>query len=124
MLRQTLITLLNSRVNAALTAAGCVHAPANVQPAVRPEFGDYQANGVMTAAKVRRMNPRTLSQEVVEQLDLTGIASKIEVADPGFINITIAPEYLAHWLMSALGRADLAGPPAARPQGGMSYCSA
>ena len=68
MLSQTLITLLNRRVDAALTAAGCVDAPANVQPAVRPEFGDYQANGVMTAAKVRRINPRTLAQQVVEQL--------------------------------------------------------
>jgi arginyl-tRNA synthetase len=26
-------------------------APAVVQPAARPEFGDYQANGVMGAAK-------------------------------------------------------------------------
>src|ERR1700722_10081526 len=55
-----------------LIAAGCVDAPANVQPSVRPEFGDYQANGVMTAAKIRRMNPRTLAQGGVEQLDLTG----------------------------------------------------
>src|ERR1700735_4433321 len=106
MLRQTLITLLNSRVNAALTPVGYANAPANVQPAARPECGDYQANGVMTAAKARRMNPRTLAQEVVERLDLTGIASKIEVAGAGFINITIAPEYLAQCLMSALGRAD------------------
>ena len=123
MLRQTLITLLNSRVNAALTAAGCVDAPANVQPAARPEFGDYQANGVMTAAKARRMNPRTLAQEVVERLDLTGIASKIEVAGAGFINITIAPEYLAQCLMSALGRADLAVPPAARQRVVIDYSS-
>ena len=62
MLSLTLITLLNSRVDAALTAAGCVDAPANVQPAARSEFGDYQANGVMAAAKVRRMNPRALAQ--------------------------------------------------------------
>src|SRR3984957_9529877 len=111
------------RVNAALTAAGCVDAPANVQPAVRPEFGDYQANGVMTAAKVRRINPRTLAQQVVEQLDLTGIASKIEVAGPGFINIVIAPEYLAQRLMSALGRADLAVPPARRQRVVIDYSS-
>ena len=40
MLRQTLLALLNSRVNAALIAAGCVDAYANVQPSVRPEFGE------------------------------------------------------------------------------------
>ena len=123
MLNQTLLTLLNSRVGAALAAAGCVDALPNVQPAGRPEFGDYQANGVMTAAKLRRMNPRTLAQQVVDQLDLTGIASKLEVADPGFINITVAPEYLAQCLLAALGRADLAVPLAARQRVVIDYSS-
>lgn len=123
MLRQTLLALLNSRVNAALIAAGCVDAYANVQPSVRPEFGDYQANGVMTAAKIRRMSPRALAQEVVQRLDLTGIASKIEVAGPGFINIVIAPDYLAQRLMSALGRADLAVPPAGKQRVVIDYSS-
>jgi arginyl-tRNA synthetase len=123
MLRQTLLALLNSRVNAALIAAGCVDASANVQPSVRPEFGDYQANGVMTAAKIRRMSPRALAQEVVERLDLTGIASNIEVAGPGFINIFIAPDYLAQRLMSALGRADLAVPPAGKQRVVIDYSS-
>jgi arginyl-tRNA synthetase len=123
MLCQTLLALLNSRVDAALKAAGCVDAPANVQPAARPEFGDYQANGVMTAAKSRRMNPRALAQEVVERLDLTGIASKIEVAGPGFINIVIAPEYLAQRLRSAVGRADLSVPLAARQRVVIDYSS-
>ena len=120
---QTLLALLNSRVDAALNAAGCADASSNVQPAARAEFGDYQANGVMTAAKFRRIKPRALAQEVVERLDLTGIASKIEVAGPGFINITIASEYLAQRLMSALGRADLAVPPAARQRVVIDYSS-
>lgn len=123
MLNLTLLTLLNARVGAALAAAGCVDAPANVQPAGRPEFGDYQANGVMTAAKARRMNPRALAQQVVDQLDLAGIADKVEVAGPGFINITVAPEYLARCLMGALGRADLAVPPAAKQRVIIDYSS-
>ncbi len=42
--------LLNQRVAEALARAG---APGEglVQAAARPEFGDYQANGVMAAAK-------------------------------------------------------------------------
>ena len=123
MLNLTLLTLLHARVGAALAAAGCVDAPANVQPAGRPEFGDYQANGVMTAAKARRMNPRALAQQVVDQLDLAGIADKVEVAGPGFINITVAPEYLARCLMGALGRADLAVPPAAKQRVIIDYSS-
>lgn len=79
----------------------------------------------MTAAKIRRMNPRALAQEVVARLDLTGIASNIEVAGPGFININIviAPDYLSQRLMAALGRADLAVPPAGKQRVVVDYSS-
>ena len=89
--QHTLHQLLDARVSAALAAAGCEGASAVVTPAARPEFGDYQANGVMSAAKARRQNPRELAQKVVEKLDLAGIASQVEIAGPGFINITLAP---------------------------------
>ena len=101
-MKQTLIELLDSRVSAALAAVGCEGAPAVIAPAGRPEFGDYQANGVMGAAKARKVNPRQLATEVLEKLDLTGIASKLEIAGPGFINITLAPEYLAGLANAAL----------------------
>jgi arginyl-tRNA synthetase len=99
---QTLLQLLNTRVQHALTAAGCPDATANVQPAGRPEHGDYQANGVMAAAKSRKLNPRALAQTVVDHLDLAGIVSHIEIAGPGFINMTVAPDYLARWVKHAL----------------------
>lgn len=98
---QTLLELLNTRVCAALTAAGCEDAPALIQPAARPEFGDYQANGVMGAAKARKMNPRELAQKVIDVLDLQGIASKVEIAGPGFINITLDSGFLAQQVGAA-----------------------
>ncbi|XZG68829.1 arginine--tRNA ligase [Chitinibacteraceae bacterium HSL-7] len=91
----TLHELLDSRVKAALAAAGADGAPAVIQPSGKPEFGDYQANGVMGAAKALKMNPRELAQKVVAELDLAGIADKIEIAGPGFINITLANGFLA-----------------------------
>ena len=106
----SLLGLLDLRFSAALAAVGCVGAPAVVQPSGRPEFGDYQANGMMGAAKARKMNPRQLAEQVMAVLDLVGIANKIEIAGPGFINITLAPEFLAQRLMAALGREDLAVP--------------
>ena len=86
--------LLNHRLAAALTE--CLGAPAApvVQGAARPEFGDYQANGIMGAAKQARRNPRELAQAVVEAADLDGIASSVEVAGPGFINITLSDSFL------------------------------
>jgi arginyl-tRNA synthetase len=108
--QHTLLQLLDARMSAALAAVGCEGASAVITPAARPEFGDYQANGVMSAAKARRQNPRELAQEVVGKLDLAGIASKVEIAGPGFINITLAPEFLAARVSAALGREDLGVP--------------
>ncbi|TIC78407.1 arginine--tRNA ligase [Crenobacter intestini] len=98
----TISQLINERVQAALAAAGVPDAPAVVQPASKPEFGDYQANGVMGAAKALKTNPRELAQKVVAALDLAGIAEKVEIAGPGFINIHLAPEYLARRSEAAL----------------------
>lgn len=109
-MKQTLTELLDARVSAALAAAGCEGAPAVIAPAGRPEFGDYQANGVMGAAKARKMNPRQLATSVLEKLDLAGIANKVEIAGPGFINITLAPEFLATLANEALADAKMGVP--------------
>jgi arginyl-tRNA synthetase len=88
--------ILGERVSAAMVAAGL---PEGTNPAIslsnRPQFGDYQANGVMGAAKKLKTNPRELATKVVEQLDLNGIASKVELAGPGFINIHLDENWLA-----------------------------
>lgn len=106
----TILELIDSRVSAALANVGCADAPAVIQPSGRPEFGDYQANGVMAAAKARRMNPRQLAEQVVSVLDLDGIASRVEIAGPGFINISLSSEFLSGRVEAALGRNDLAVP--------------
>lgn len=91
--------LLSEKVKAAMVAAGL---PEDTNPAIslssRPEFGDYQANGVMGAAKKLKTNPRELATKVVEQLELSGIADNIELAGPGFINIKLADSWLAEQL--------------------------
>jgi len=88
--------LLSEKVSAAMVLAGL---PEGTNPAVslssRPNFGDYQANGVMGAAKKLKTNPRELATKVVEHLDLAGIADNIELAGPGFINIHLDKNWLA-----------------------------
>ncbi|MCP4985248.1 MAG: arginine--tRNA ligase [Colwellia sp.] len=91
--------ILSTKVSAAMTAAGL---PEGTNPALslsnRPNFGDYQANGVMGAAKKLKTNPRELATKVVENLDLEGIANKVELAGPGFINIHLCQNWLADQL--------------------------
>ncbi|SLJ95414.1 arginyl-tRNA synthetase [Enterobacter sp. NFR05] len=95
--------LLSEKVGQALIAAG---ADADCEPQVRQsakvQFGDYQANGVMAIAKKLGMAPRQLAEKVLTHLDLSGIASKVEIAGPGFINIFLAPEFLADQVSLAL----------------------
>lgn len=103
----TIQQLISDRVAAALAAAGAPGAPAVVQPASKPEFGDYQANGVMGAAKALKTNPRALAEQVIALLDLQGIASKVEIAGPGFINIHLDPAFIAGRVEKALGDDNL-----------------
>ena len=69
-------------------------------PATDPKFGDYQCNDALKIAKKAGFrNPREAAQKVIECLSPE---YKAEVAGPGFLNITITPE----WLGSALAALD------------------
>ncbi|MDH2998169.1 arginine--tRNA ligase [Pasteurellaceae bacterium LFhippo2] len=95
--------ILSEKIKQAMVLAG---AEQNVEPLVRqsgkPQFGDYQANGIMGAAKKLGLNPREFAQKTLDNLDLNGIADKLEIAGPGFINIFLAPQWLAQNAETAL----------------------
>lgn len=88
--------LLAEKIHAAMQEAGipAEHGP-HIALSKQAQFGDYQANGILGAAKQLKTNPRALAQQVVEKLDISDIASKIEIAGPGFINIFLAESWLA-----------------------------
>ncbi|MDP4529700.1 arginine--tRNA ligase [Alkalimonas delamerensis] len=109
--------LLTEKTQAAFAALGV---PADTNPAVtistRPEFGDYQINGAMSAAKALKTNPRQLAQQLLDALALDDIAAKAEIAGPGFINISLKPEWLAAQLQQAVQDPRLGVAPNASPQ--------
>jgi arginyl-tRNA synthetase len=88
--------LLTQRFTAAMRSAGI---PDDCSPMLalsgKPQFGDYQANGAMGAAKRMKANPRDLAANILQHLDLEGIAEKLEIAGPGFINIHLNKSFLA-----------------------------
>lgn len=61
-------------------------------PASKKEFGDYQYNGIMALAKEQKENPRELALKIVNKLNEEQVFEKVEVAGPGFINITFKKE--------------------------------
>jgi arginyl-tRNA synthetase len=68
--------------------------PPVIQLAGRPEFGDYQANGAMGAAKRLKQNPRDLAEAVIDAARAEDLVDRLEVAGPGFINIHLGREFL------------------------------
>ncbi len=107
---------LDKRISAALTACGAPEgASAIIMYAGRPEFGDYQANGCMAAAKQLGTNPRELAAKVVEAVDLDDLAESVDIAGPGFINIKLKREFLAD-RAAEMAADDRFGLPTPEPQ--------
>ncbi len=70
-------------------------AAVRVQPATDPRFGDFQCNDSMQAAKLLRRPPRAVAEAVLAAAALPPMLAKAEIAGPGFINLTVRPEWLA-----------------------------
>lgn len=98
----SLLKEINHKVQAAFNACHLQGVPTVVQAASKAEFGDYQINGVMGAAKERKVNPRVLAEEVIAALDLQEMAAKIEIAGPGFINIHLSEQFVSQQAQLAL----------------------
>ena len=70
------------------------HSATRVVPATDPKFGDYQCNDALKLAKRLRMNPRETAQAVAAALAVDGVFDKVEVAGPGFLNLTVSAQWL------------------------------
>lgn len=109
--------LLNEKVLNAMAAVGVpADLPALIAPGKKAGFGDYQANCAMGAAKAMGTNPRELAAKIVAALDLAGIAEKVEIAGPGFINIDLKPEWLGEQIAKAQNDTRLHVEQVAAPQ--------
>ena len=93
---------LSNQIQAAFAAAGIADSPIILQPAKNAEFGDFQINGVMGAAKKLKQNPRELAQKVADELSGKGAFASAEVAGAGFVNLRLSPEFLAKQLSGSL----------------------
>ena len=89
------VDALTPKVQAALRAA-LGEQYAEVDPVIRPsQYADLQVNVALALAKQVGMPPRALATAVVEHLDLAEMASSVEVSGPGFINVTLSPEWIS-----------------------------
>jgi arginyl-tRNA synthetase len=86
-------------------------------PVVRPsDHSDLQANGALALARSLGRSPREVAEEVVARDDLADICVRVEVAGPGFINLTFSDAYLAGQVAAMAADERLGVPPAAVPE--------
>ena len=96
-------SILSEKIKQAMLAAGAdSQCEALVRQSGKVQFGDYQANGIMPAAKKLGLNPREFAQKVLEKAELQDIAEKTEIAGPGFINIFLKNAWLAENINNAV----------------------
>ena len=101
---------------AAIAAAfGPEHAGAD--PALRPsDRADYQANVALGLRKQLGGAPRDIASKIVANLDLGGVAERVEVAGAGFINITLDAGFLSRAVREIVADGRLGVDPAKDPE--------
>ncbi|MDR2664343.1 MAG: arginine--tRNA ligase [Puniceicoccales bacterium] len=92
-------------------ARECCAFGSDFQPTVRPadaQFGDFQANGILSYGKRRGTNPRQLAGQLLAALEKDSDFSaraRAEVSGGGFLNISLRAAALGEWL-AAYGGAE------------------
>lgn len=93
-------SMLSERFRAAIADAFPDAAGADplITASRQPTLGDFQSNAAMPLAKRVGAKPRDVAAQIVERLDLTGVAESVgveDIAGPGFINVRLLPDTLA-----------------------------
>jgi len=110
------ILTLTTRFTAAVAAAfGAEHA--GTDPLLRrSDRADYQANIAMGLGKKVRRPPRDVAFAIAERLDVADICERVEIAGPGFLNLTLKSDFLAAEAIAVSADARLGVMPLAEPE--------
>jgi arginyl-tRNA synthetase len=87
-----------------------------VVPSQRPELAQFQCNGAMSAAKTSGRPPAEIAAEVAAMLQDQDEIARVEVAPPGFINLTLTDAALAGWAGLSVGDDHLGYPVTETPE--------
>jgi arginyl-tRNA synthetase len=84
-----------------------------VEPPREAAHGDMATNAAMVLAKEAGQKPRDLAEAIARKLDADELVARVEVAGPGFINLTLEPSAWVDTLRAVLqggrgyGRSDI-----------------
>jgi len=108
-LSMSLTERLTQGVQTALAAAGLPPVADCLWEVPRQaEHGDYASNVAMASAKAARKAPRQIAEAIVKHFPPMPEVARLEIAGPGFVNVFLAPAWVATALSakSALSRTE------------------
>lgn len=80
-----------------------------VEPPRDASHGDMATNAAMVLAKEAKAKPRDLADKIAEKLRADDLVAAVDVAGPGFINLTLKPAVWADALRTVLREGDAYG---------------
>jgi arginyl-tRNA synthetase len=97
-----------------------------VEPPREASHGDMATNAAMVLAKEAKSKPRDLADKIAARLSADPLVAEVDVAGPGFINLTLKPEAWAEALRTVLTEGEAYGRTAPRggPKVNVEYVSA
>lgn len=94
-MQATLQAVLVDKFNAAIAKAFADwKEPSEITQSTQEQFGHYQCNSCLKIAKAYKKNPREVASSIVSLIETDPVFAKLEIAGPGFINITVATTLL------------------------------
>lgn len=76
--------------------------PFEIAQTAQETFGHYQWNTALKLAKKVGLSPRQIAERVIREIGTNPMIEKLEIAGPGFINITLKDCFLSERLDTAL----------------------
>ena len=107
--------ILSEFVSQAFEIAGYDPSLGVVTASDRLDLCQFQCNGAFSAAKQYHKAPFIVAEQVAEVLKSDGIFSKVEVAKPGFLNLTLKDSYLLEHANAIAADPNLGIPMADKP---------
>jgi len=95
---EKMLDIISREVMAAMEASGYDGTYGKVTLSNRPDLCEYQCNGAMAAAKAYKCAPFQIADKVASVLQENNMFAKAEAVKPGFLNLSLSPDYLAGYL--------------------------
>lgn len=106
---------LNQKLVAAFAALNLDTKFAFVKVSDRPDLSDFQCNGALALAKSEHKNPREIAANIAAELQKDPDLAKISVDGPGFLNISLADEFIAKVMDNTAADERFGAPKVATP---------